>query len=52
MDKNGLYKEFKKPNLEIRILVSSNMFTYGTNISNIKRIIQYYIYKDKYIKII
>ena len=52
VDKNRLYKKFRKPNLEICILVSSNIFTYSTNISNIKRAVQYYIYKDKYINII
>ena len=52
VDKDRLYKEFKKPNLEIRILVSSNALIYGTNISDIKYAVQYYIYKDKHINII
>ena len=52
MDKNKLYKEFKKPNLKIYILVSSNTLIYSTNIPNIKYSIQYYIAKDKHINII
>ena len=52
MDKDRLYKEFRKPNLEIHILVSSNMLAYGANIPNIKYTIQYCMYKDKHINII
>ena len=52
MDKDRLYKEFRKPNLEIYILVSFNVLVYSINISDINRTIQYYIYKDKYINII
>jgi hypothetical protein len=51
-DKDRLYKEFRKPNLEICILVSSNAFTYSTNIPNIERAVQYCMYKDKHINII
>ena len=51
-DKDRLYKEFKKPNLEICILVSFNALTYSTNIPDINCAVQYYIYKDKYINII
>ena len=51
-DKDRLYKEFRKPNLKICILVSSNMLTYSTNIPNIKCTVQYCMYKDKYINII
>ena len=52
MDKDRLYKEFRKPNLEIYILVFSNMLIYNTNIPNIKYTVQYCIYKDKHINII
>ena len=52
MDKDRLYKEFKKPNLKICILVSSNILAYSTDIPDIKYTVQYYIYKDKYINII
>ena len=52
MDKDRLYKEFKKPNLEIHILVFSNALTHGIDISDIKCAVQYYIYKDKHINII
>ena len=52
MDKDRLYKKFKKSNLKIYILVSSNIFVYSTNISDIKRTVQYYIYRDKHINII
>ena len=38
-DKDRLYKKFKKPNLKIYNLVSSNALTYSTNIFNIKRAI-------------
>ena len=38
MDKDRLYKEFRKPNLEIRILLSSNTIAYSANISNINYI--------------
>ena len=52
MDKDRLYKEFRKPNFKIYILVSSNILAYSTNIPNIRYTVQYYIYKDKHINII
>ena len=52
IDKDRLYKKFKKPNLKIHILVSSDVLTYSTDISDIKHAVQYCIYKDKYINII
>ena len=36
MDKDRLYKKFRKPNLKIYILVSSNILAYSTDIPNIK----------------
>ena len=50
-DKDRLYKEFKKPNLEIYILVSSNALTYSTNIPNINYSVQYCMPRDKHINI-
>ena len=52
MDKDRLYKEFKKPNLEIRILVSFNVLAYSADVPNIKCAVQYCMYKDKYINMI
>ena len=52
VNKDRLYKEFRKPNFKIYILVSFNILVYGTNISNIKRVIQYYMPKNKSINII
>ena len=52
MDKDRLYKEFRKPNLEIRILVSFDVLIYGADIPNIGYAVQYCIYKDKHINII
>ena len=49
MDKDRLYKEFRKPNLEIHILVSSDILIYDTDIPDIKCTVQYYMHKDKYI---
>ena len=49
IDKNKLYKEFRKPNSEIRILVSSNALAHSANIPNINHSVQYYIAKDKHI---
>ena len=46
-DKDRLYKEFKKPNLEIHILVSFNTLIYGANIPNIKHFIQFCMPKNK-----
>ena len=51
-NKDRLYQEFKKPNLEIYILVFFNALAYSTNIPNIKHTVQYCIYKDKHINII
>ena len=52
MDKDRLYKEFKKLNSKICILVSFNALAYSTDIFNIRYTIQYYMHKDKYINII
>jgi len=51
MDKDRLYKEFRKPNSEICTLLFSNALTHGANIPNIDYIVQYCIYKDKSINI-
>ena len=51
MDKDRLYKEFKKPNLKIRILLSSNALTHSTNIPNINYIVQYCMHKDKSVNV-
>ena len=51
-DKDRLYKEFKKSNLKICILISFNVLAYSTNIPNIKHTIQYCMYRDKHINII
>ena len=51
-DKDRLYKEFRKPNLEIRILLSSNALTYGADIPDINYVAQYCMHKDKSINII
>jgi len=51
-DKDRLYKEFRKPNLEIRILLSFNALAYGANIPNIDYIAQYCMHKDKSINML
>jgi hypothetical protein len=50
-DKDRLYKEFRKPDLEIHILVSSNALAYSANIPDIDYAVQYCMYKDKHINI-
>ena len=51
MDKDRLYKEFKKPNSEIRILVSFDAIAHGVNVFNVDCSVQYCMAKDKYINI-
>ena len=51
-DKDRLYKELRKPNSEIRILVSSNALAYGADIPDIDYIVQYYMHKDKSINML
>jgi len=51
-DKDRLYKEFRKLNSEIRILLSSNALTYGADILDINYIAQYCMHKDKSINIL
>ena len=52
MDKDRLYKEFKKPNLKIYILVSFNALIHSTDIPDINYSVQYCMPRDKYINII
>ena len=48
-DKDRLYEEFRKPNSEIRILVSSDALAHGADIPDIDRAVQYCMHKDKHI---
>jgi hypothetical protein len=46
-DKDRLYKELRKPNSEIRILLSSNALAHSANIPDIDCVAQYCMHKDK-----
>lgn len=46
-DKDRLYKEFRKPNSEIRILLSSDALAHGADIPDIDCVAQYCMHKDK-----
>ena len=46
-DKNRLYKELRKPNLEIHILLSSDALAHGADIPDFDHIVQYCMHKDK-----
>jgi len=52
VDKDRLYKEFRKPNLEIRILVFFDVLIYSADVPNIDYFIQYYMPRDKHINMI
>ena len=52
IDKDRLYKELRKPNLKIHILLSSDTLAHGTDIPDFDHIAQYCMHKDKSINMI